>query len=194
MATGKLSDISGDNSGEVVSPDVVPQDFLNITGKMSENLIKCDAIAKASKSPLIVVHMINNASNRPFNTKNYTEALRNLLINRWQAKARFIDKETSEKADYFLVGTISDVGSSEGNGSSGSYPSDSEFAGLICNFDTVAEVKESAGEGNVILKPYNFSMRLTNADSGAIVWEDTQEFKRKEMGSNPRRYKKFRGK
>lgn len=189
MATGKLSYISGDNSEEVVNPNVVPQDFLNITEKMVGTMVNCDAIAKSSKPPLIVVHTINNTSKNEFNTKIYTESLRNLLINQWKEKACFIDKETSEKANYFLLGTISGVGSSQGNDSSEPYSPRRESWERTGNFDMFSqaaeeEMEEDVEEPNVILKTYKFSMRLTNADSGAIVWEDVREFKRKELQSS----------
>lgn len=175
-------------SNQIVDTNVVPKDFINITEKMVANLVNCDTITKSSKPSLIVAHTINNTSKKEFNTTVYTKSLRNLLINQYKEKARFIDKETSEKADYFLLGTISDVGTSGYNDSSEPYPSECQYWKRGADFNMMAQIAEEETQGpdegpNVILKAYKFSMQLTNSDSGKVVWEESKEFKRKEIQS-----------
>ena len=132
MGSGQVAYVPPDDPEQIATGHVVSQDFLNIAEQMASSLVTCEAVSKASKPPLIVVQPLKNESSEYLNTKMYTDKVRTLLIKNGGDRVRFIDRESFDKieeerkfkqrddvdkgvrsghagADYFLLGTISDI-------------------------------------------------------------------------------------
>ena len=91
----------------VVYSNEVSQEFINGVEDMALGLLTCDSITKASKPPLIVIRALETEGDVSFDTKKYMESERSILMGKAGDKVRFIDKETTEEANYYLYGIIS---------------------------------------------------------------------------------------
>jgi len=169
---------------EPVIADTVCRGFLDAVSAMADGLLKDPVIANAAKPPRVVIHTLNNDSAKKFNIQKYIDAEREILIKQGGAKVRFVDKETEEKADYYLLSMIADV-NSEGGSIINHNPSqlcslDNESTELLVAQET-AESDESESDYQTIFKTYKLTLKLVNPESGDIIWKDTKEFKRKEL-------------
>jgi hypothetical protein len=185
---------------EPVIQDIVCQGFLDAVSTMADGLLSAPAIASVTKPPLVVIHSLNNESAKNFNSQKYIEAERAMLIKKGGVKVRFVDKETEEKADYYLLSIIADMEKGSGLDKSnrsvvcqseqsdllptidGSIPLKRNCRSILCAAMAEAQIPEE-DEYNVVITHYQLTLKLVNPESGDIAWKETKEFQRKELQS-----------
>ena len=181
---------------EPVIADTVCQGFIDAVNAMADGLLSAPAIANASKPPLVVIHSLNNDSTKKFNIPKYIDAEREILIKQGGTKVRFIDKETEEKADYYLLSTIADI-DSEGKIRSNKHSQlcslDNQSSELLVAQKS-SEYEEAESDYKTISRTYQLTIKLVNPESGNLAWKETKEFKRKELQPTRPRAPMFRAK
>ncbi|HLD36008.1 MAG TPA: hypothetical protein VJC37_04740 [Planctomycetota bacterium] len=169
----------------VVYSNEVSQEFINGVEDMALGLLTCDAVTKASKPPLIVIRALETEGDVSFDTKKYMESERSILMGKAGDKVRFIDKETTEEANYYLYGIISAASTPPSNNPgrrrSFIYPAH-KFIGVgvystANSLAQMAEVKQGSGGNN----SYRFTMSLVDPRSNATIWKDECGFTLEEI-------------
>jgi len=90
-------------------PNEVSRGFINTAERMASHLMTHYAIANANTAPIIIVNAVNNQTGKPFDIKAYKEKLLNALNSKSGGKAKFIESEGLETADFSLTPVISNL-------------------------------------------------------------------------------------
>ncbi|MEW6026275.1 MAG: hypothetical protein AB1599_03145 [Planctomycetota bacterium] len=166
----------------VVYSNEASREFIDGVGDMALGLLTCDAIAKASQPPLIVIRPLETEGKVPFDTAKYAEAEMNILIGKAGNKVRFIDKETTVEANYYLYGVISAAAAPPSNNPARRW----SFTYSAPN--NLAQTAEG-GQGQAGNKSFRFTLTLIDPRSNATLWKDECGFTPAEMPRNRGRSK-----
>lgn len=149
-------------------------EFINGVEDMALSLLTCDSITKASKPPLIVIRPLETEGNIPFDTKKYAETERSILMGKAGDKVRFIDKETTEEANYYLYGVISSANTMPSNNPGGRRKYSTQSAQIL-------EQSSASNQNTSNNKTYRFTMSLFDPRSNATLWKDECGFAPEEI-------------
>ena len=148
-------------------------------------LLTCDAIAKASTPPLIVLRALEAEGDMPFNNRKYVESEREILMGKAGNKVRFIDKETTEEANYYLYGIISQVNIPSSNDNRNNIRKKRSGIQSAANLQQAADNNQITDNNN----PYKLTMSLVDPRSNTTLWKDEFVFTPVEMPQSKQRYK-----
>ncbi len=181
MLMGKDSLYDTDNKQTVYSNEV-SQGFIDGVEDMALGLLTCDAVTKASKPPLIVIRVLETEGEVSFDTTKYAEAERNILIGKAGDKVRFIDKETTEEANYYLYGVISEAAVPPSN-------NPGRRRSFIYSAPNYLEQAAKSNPDTVGNKSFKFTLMLVDPRSNATIWKDECGFAPKEIPQHKQRSK-----
>lgn len=162
---------------QVIYSNEASQEFINGLGDIALGLLTDDAVTKASKPPLIVIRPLETEGNLPFETTKYAETERNILMGKAGDKVRFIDKETTEEANYYLYGVISMVSTPPSNDTRNDIRKRRYSIQSAQILEQAAANNQDTG-GN---KSYKFTLTLVDPRSNATLWKDGFGFTPTEM-------------
>jgi hypothetical protein len=162
----------------VYSNEVSPE-FVTGVEDIALGLLTCDAVTKAAKPPLIVIRALETEGDVSFDTKRYMATERSILTKKAGDKVRFIDKETTEEANYYLYGVISAASTPPSNNPGRRRSFIYSTANSLAQ---MAEVKQGSGGNN----SYRFTMSLVDPRSNATVWKDECGFALEEIQKHNR--------
>ena len=190
MKTRQLSLSNPPQKHTVYSNEVSPEFIAGVEG-MALGLLTCDAVTKAPKPPLIVIRPLETEGEVSLDTKKYMETERNILTKKAGDKVRFIDKETTEEANYYLYGVISQANTPPSNNTRNdvrkrrpgvqSAPVGAlGHSGVQSATNYLAQEAKSNqdADGN---KTYKFTMSLVDPRSNATLWKDECGFAPEEI-------------
>ncbi|MEK7309353.1 MAG: hypothetical protein AAB038_00870 [Planctomycetota bacterium] len=158
------------------------QEFIDGVGDMALGLLTSDAIAKASQPPLIVIRPLETEGEVPFYTAKYAETERNILMGKAGDKVRFIDKETTEEANYYLYGVISEAAVPPSN-------NPGRRRSFIYSAPNYLEQAAKSNPDTVGNKSFKFTLMLVDPRSNATIWKDECGFAPKEIPQHKQRSK-----
>lgn len=187
MKGGKRSSYNPPEQPAVYSNEA-SQEFIDGVGDMALGLLTSDAIVKASKPPLIVIRPLETEGNVAFDTKKYMESERNILMGKAGDKVRFIDKETTEEANYYLYGVISAASTPPSNDTR------NDIRKRKLGVQSAPNYLEQAAKGNQDAastgnESFKFTMTLIDPRSNTTLWKDECGFAPKEMPQHKHRSK-----
>ncbi|MBI5778349.1 MAG: hypothetical protein HZA49_02715 [Planctomycetes bacterium] len=165
------------DSTQVVYSNQVSQEFIDGVGDMALGLLTSDAIAKASTPPLIVIRPLETEGEVPFDTAKYAEAERSLLIGKAGDKVRFIDKETTVEANYYLYGVISIAAAATPPSNT---PGRRRYSTQSAT-NYLQQAAKSNQETTSDNRAYKFTMMLVDPHANATLWKDECGFTPTEM-------------
>jgi len=173
---------------QTVISDEVSQEFIDAVNDLALELMTSDVIAKASNPPLIVIRPMETAGEVSFNTNKYMESERSILMNKAGNKVRFIDKETTEEANYYLYSVIS-VESNPSSGGGGrirqrGMDSIQQSALSGNKLYQMAERPAESGTEDTSVKSYKITMNLIDPHTNTSVWKNESGFRPKEIAPN----------
>ena len=177
MKTRQLS-LSNPTQKHVAYSNQVSQEFINGVEDMALELLTCDAITKASKPPLIVIRALETEGDVSFDTTKYMESERNILMRKAGDKVRFIYKETTEEANYYLYGVVSQASTPPSNNPSRRRPGVQSAP----NLEQVAKNNQDTDGAN----SYRFTLNLIDPRSNAFIWKDECSFTLEEISQHNR--------
>lgn len=147
------------------------QDFMGVTEYLASSLVSCDAVAKAKTPPLVVIEPVLNMTNTVIqDMSNYTSKVRTILIQKGSNRVQFIDRAAMNQVS--KEREFKERNDTNGKVREGMATADYFLRGELHEITNTYQENTYRG--------YRFVMRLTNADSGVIVWEDEKEIQKVE--------------
>jgi len=169
---------------QTVYSNEVSQEFIDGVGDMALGLLTSDAIARAAKPPLIVIRPLETEDEISFDTTKYAETERNILMGKAGDKVRFIDKETTVEANYYLYGVIS-----EANNPTPPSNNPGRRRSFIYSAANHLEQAAKSNQDTTGNKSYKFTMTLVDPHTNTTLWKDECGFTPPEMPQQKPRYK-----
>lgn len=152
----------------LVDTSTTAADLRSMSQNMARSMLKCDRIAKAKTPPRVAFVEMANRTTDDIDSYNLLSQIRTLLIKYSEGKVVFLDREKSDVIQQERkLKREGNVGSSGEKVFSGA---DYFLTGRAFSLE-----KRDRGKKDVY---YRFSFRLTDAESGDIIWEDEYEFKK----------------
>lgn len=166
----------GHSSTERLSPDdeviidtyVSSADLRSMSQRMARSLIQVKQVAQAVNPPRIAFLELANRTEDEIDSYNLLSQIRTLLIKHSQGRVIFLDRERidaiNRERDLKRRGSVGSSGEKILSGvdfflTGRAYSLTKRFEGATSTY-------------------YRFSFRLTDAESGDIIWEDEYEFKK----------------
>jgi uncharacterized protein (TIGR02722 family) len=141
------------------------QDFETIAQRMARSMISLPQIQNADSPPTIAFLSVENRSNDFIDKKAFLEKMRTLLIRNARGRLTFLDRHHYEalraEQQAKQTGQLTSSAQTQLMGA------DYFLTGVI------SSINQAGGSEKTIYRRYAF--RLTDAHSGAIVWEDEYE-------------------
>jgi PBP1b-binding outer membrane lipoprotein LpoB len=158
--------IDVDSEDLSLTAGVSSKDFRTVCYQMSQSLIRLPQIQKAHTPPKIAFTKVTNNSDELLDTDDFLYKMRTELIKNSQGKMLFLDRDmTKQLMDEQM---LKDAGERTGHGGT-LMGADYFLAGRI---ESIRHAR-----GRETTNYMRFSFRLTQASTGAIVWEDDYEMK-----------------
>ena len=144
------------------------QDLRTTTRKMAESIVQLPQIAGAQTPPTIAFQPMKNNTSEYLNTSAFQDEIRAILIQHSAGKVRFVDREIQaailEERGLKREGVVGTSGEKTLLGV------DYFLTGQMDSIDTRGRGRQSTY--------MRYSFRLTDTESGAIVWQDRYEVKK----------------
>lgn len=154
---------------EVVKTTRVTEvDLRSMCEKMARSMIELPQIAQAASAPTIAFVEMKNRTTHAFDSYNMLSSIRRKLLKYGMGKFVFLDREIVEKLK--RERRLKRKGEVTSSSQSDLYGADFFLTGRA-----FSEERRNRGMREVY---YRFSFRLTDAETGAIIWEDDHEFKK----------------
>jgi PBP1b-binding outer membrane lipoprotein LpoB len=169
VGSGRTEYIPTDTKHAGLGPNM--QDFLNVTEYLASSLVSHRAIADAKTPPLVVIEPLLNQTMFIQDMSMYTSKVRTILIQKGGDRVRFIDRAAMKQIE--KEREFKDREDVTGKVKKGLASADYFLRGELQEITTTLDKATSRG--------YRFVMRLTDADSGVITWEDEREFQKREV-------------
>ena len=160
-----------DEKGFVQGTGVESQDMASVTDKMARSIVGIPQIAAAPAAPSVVLEPVVNNTRFPINKDIFLTRMRVLLNSKATGRVSFIDREIMKTLERERELKRS------GQVTASADPNVVEFRGADYFLTGKLEgmsTRTSQGTSDYVL----YSFRLTDARSGAIVWEDFAEIKK----------------
>jgi len=144
---------------------IAVQDFETIAQKMARSMIRLPQIQSAGSPPTIAFLSVENRSNDFVDKKAFLEKMRTLLIRHSGGKMTFLDRHHYESLR--AEQAAKEAGELTSSNQTQLYGADYFLTGVI------SSINAAGGSEKTIFRRYAF--RLTDAHTGAIIWEDDYE-------------------
>ncbi len=141
------------------------QDFETVAQNMARSLISLPQIQNANPAPTIAFAKVENRSNDFVDSQAFLEKMRTLLIKHSGGKLIFLDRKHLDEIK--AERDAKETGEFTSSGETKIYGADFFLTGVI------SSVNAAGGSEKTVFRRYSF--RLTDARTGAIVWEDEYE-------------------
>lgn len=154
-------------SGAASSPamDIQTQEIVAVTDRIARGIVGLREIATAALPPHILLDPIVNNTTFPIDERAFLVRVRTELNSKSEGKVRFVDRDMLRRLDRERAAQAS---------ASGGFPAsrgpDYILTGKLDG--------EPANRATDVSDSVLYTFRLTDARTGAVVWEDSAEIKR----------------
>jgi PBP1b-binding outer membrane lipoprotein LpoB len=163
-----------EQAGFVPGTGIESQDLATVTEKMARGILAVPVVAGAKITPHIVLEPVVNNTRFPIDKDVFLTRIRVMLNSRAMNKVRFLDQAMMarfQEAQQIRISAEPAVAMPAAAPRTGELRSADYF--LTGQLDGVA-TKTPAGTGDGVL----YSLRLTDARTSAVVWEDSYEIRK----------------
>ncbi|HPS53597.1 MAG TPA: CsgG/HfaB family protein, partial [Phycisphaerae bacterium] len=143
------------------------KDFRGVCFKMTQSLITLPQIQNAQRPPKIAFAKVTNKSDEIIDTQGFLEKMRTELIKNSNGKVVFIDRENI--GQIMDERDMKDAGQFTGETTKKMLGADYLLAGTITGI--------TSARGRKSTNYMRLAFRLTDANTGVIIWEDDYEMK-----------------
>lgn len=146
------------------------KDFRTVCEQMARSMVQIPQIANASSPPRITFVRVRNLTSEPINKDMFLTKIRTLLLKNAGGKVVFVDRSTGimdkidEEREEKREGEITFSKQTQKTGV------DFFLTGELSSIDKIAGAQRATY--------INYAFRLTDAETGVIVWEDNYEVKK----------------
>jgi PBP1b-binding outer membrane lipoprotein LpoB len=144
------------------------QQYRTICLQLAQSLVRIPQIQNAANPPKVVLTKVTNKSNEIFDVDSVPHKIRKELVKNCGGKITFLDREQLEQV--IQERQAKENGTVTSSGNAPMLGADFFLTGRVEGIDT--------GSGRNLTRYIRFSLRLTDAATTAIVWEDDYELKK----------------
>ena len=165
---------SSEQAGFVSGTGIESQDLVTVTDRMAQGILGIPVVAGAKSAPHIVLESIVNNTRFPMDKDTFLTRIRVMLNSKAMNKVRFLDRammarfqeEQQIRISAEPAAAMPAVAPGTGELRSADYFLTGQLDGMAA--------KTPAGTGDYVL----YSLRLTDARTSAVVWEDSYEIRK----------------
>ncbi|MCX5656162.1 MAG: hypothetical protein NTY65_16110 [Planctomycetota bacterium] len=166
--SGQTARMDVDSEDDALGGAIGSKDFRGVCFEMAQSVVRLPQIQNASSPPTIAFFEMVNNSDELVNADDVLYKIRTELIKNSGGKMVFLDRDAIEKIK--TERRDKDRGKVTSSGSKALYGADFFMAGRI------EGIRRTRGRRET--EYIRISVRLTDAASSAIVWENDYEFKK----------------
>jgi PBP1b-binding outer membrane lipoprotein LpoB len=166
--SGQTARMDVDSEDDALGGAIGSKDFRGVCFEMAQSVVRLPQIQNASSPPTIAFFEMVNNSDELVNAEDVLYKIRTELIKNSGGKMVFLDRDAIEKIK--TERRDKDRGKVTSSGSKALYGADFFMAGRI------EGIRRTRGRRET--EYIRISVRLTDAASSAIVWENDYEFKK----------------
>jgi PBP1b-binding outer membrane lipoprotein LpoB len=166
--SGRTARMDVDSEDDALGGAIGSKDFRGVCFEMAQSMVRLPQIQNASSPPTIAFFEMVNNSDELVNAEDILYKIRTELIKNSGGKMMFLDRDAIEKIK--TERRDKDRGKVTSSGNKALYGADFFMAGRI------EGIRRTRGRTET--EYIRISVRLTDAASSAIVWENDYEFKK----------------
>ena len=166
--SGQTARMDVDSEDDALGGAIGSKDFRGVCFEMAQSVVRLPQIQNASSPPTIAFFEMVNNSDELVNAEDVLYKIRTELIKNSAGKMIFLDRDAIEKIK--TERRDKDRGKVTSSGDKALYGADFFMAGRI------EGIRRTRGRRET--EYIRISVRLTDAASSAIVWENDYEFKK----------------
>jgi len=166
--SGQTARMDVDSEDDALGGAIGSKDFRGVCFEMAQSVVRLPQIQNASSPPTIAFFEMVNNSDELVNAEDVLYKIRTELIKNSGGKMVFLDRDAIEKIK--TERRDKDRGKVTSSGNKALYGADFFMAGRI------EGIRRTRGRRET--EYIRISVRLTDAASSAIVWENDYEFKK----------------
>jgi hypothetical protein len=166
--SGQTARMDVDSEDDALGGAIGSKDFRGVCFEMAQSMVRLPQIQNASSPPTIAFFEMVNNSDELVNAEDVLYKIRTELIKNSGGKMTFLDRDAIEKIK--TERRDKDRGKVTSSGSKALYGADFFMAGRI------EGIRRTRGRRET--EYIRIAVRLTDAASSAIVWENDYEFKK----------------
>jgi PBP1b-binding outer membrane lipoprotein LpoB len=166
--SGQTARMDVDSEDDALGGAIGSKDFRGVCFEMAQSVVRLPQIQNASSPPTIAFFEMVNNSDELVNAEDVLYKIRTELIKNSGGKMMFLDRDAIEKIK--TERRDKDRGKVTSSGNKALYGADFFMAGRI------EGIRRTRGRRET--EYIRISVRLTDAASSAIVWENDYEFKK----------------
>jgi len=166
--SGKTARMDVDSEDDALGGAIGSKDFRGVCFEMAQSVVRLPQIQNASSPPTIAFFEMVNNSDELVNAEDILYKIRTELIKNSGGKMMFLDRDAIEKIK--TERRDKDRGKVTSSSNKALYGADYFMAGRI------EGIRRSRGRTET--EYIRIAVRLTDAASSAIVWENDYEFKK----------------
>jgi PBP1b-binding outer membrane lipoprotein LpoB len=165
---GQTARIDTDSEDDAVFGAMGSKDFRSVCFQMAQSMVRIPQIQNASSPPTIAFTEMVNNSDELLNADDILYKMRTELIKNSGGKMTFLDRDVIEKIK--AERRDKRLGKVTASGDNPVYGADYFLAGRV---ESIRRTR-----GRTVTRYLRLSVRLTDAATSAIVWEDDYELKK----------------
>jgi len=166
--SGQTARMDVDSEDDALGGAIGSKDFRGVCFEMAQSVVRLPQIQNASSPPTIAFFEMVNNSDELINAEDVLYKIRTELIKNSGGKMMFLDRDAIEKIK--AERRDKDRGKVTSSGNKALYGADFFMSGRI------EGIRRTRGRRET--EYIRISVRLTDAASSAIVWENDYEFKK----------------